>query len=76
MDTYDPRITKKAPYGRHIGLRCRNHPELTWSTKNISPIGCRTLFYNLGGYPDAPPECACPMRDLEVIPIEGPDVPE
>lgn len=71
----DDRITKKAEYGRHIALRCKNHPDLRWSTKNIAPIGCRTIFYNLHG--DAmPPECDCPLSALEPVPIDGPDVPE
>lgn len=70
------RITNKAPYGQHIALRCKNHPELRWSTKNIDFIGARSIFYNLEHRWDAPPECSCPLRDLEVVPIDGPDVPE
>jgi hypothetical protein len=71
----DDRITKKAPYGRHIGLTCVNHPELSWNTKNIAPIGCRTIFFN--GWDESPPkkECDCPLRDLRVVEIEGEDVP-
>ena len=71
----DGRITKKAPYGMHIGLRCCNHPDLRWSTKNIGYIGARRIFYNLAYDLDAPPECECDVEDLEVIPTDGPDVP-
>lgn len=45
----------------HITLRCRNHPEKTWSTKNI--FG-RSLFYNLNYDPAAGPECDCPGSAL------------
>lgn len=50
-------------YGTHIALRCRNHPKLRWSTKNIG-IGQRSIFYNLHDDPDMGPECACPVSDL------------
>lgn len=40
----------------HIVLRCRNHPEKVWHTKNIP---CRTLFYNLHNDPKMGPECSC-----------------
>ena len=61
------RITTKAEYGVQICLTCRNHQDLRWSTKNIGPIGCRTIFYNLMG--DQPagiaaPECTCPASAL------------
>ena len=69
----DGRLTRKAPYGQHIALTCKNHPELRWSTKNIAPIGCRTIFFSLFGE-GAQPECNCPAKDLIVIPIDGPDV--
>lgn len=46
-------------YAQHIELRCKNHPELRWHTKNISPIGCRTVFYDGPGV-----ECRCPLSDL------------
>lgn len=71
----DARIVKSAPYGAHIQLRCKNHPNLRWSTKNISHIGARTLFYALEDY-QAPPECDCPIGDLEPVPYDGPEVPE
>ncbi len=69
----DGRITKKAPYGRHIGLTCVNHPDLKWSTKNIDYIGARTIFFNLDYIPGIV-ECDCPAKNLRVIPIDGPDV--
>lgn len=65
----DGRITKKAPYGRHIALTCKNHPDKRWSTKNIGHIGARTIFYDSQGE-----ECSCPASDLRVVPTEGPDV--
>lgn len=63
----DGRITDKAPYGAHIMLTCKQHPTLRWSTKNITPIGCRTLFYNLYNDPDMEAECECPISDLGVV---------
>lgn len=63
----DDRITQSAPRGQHIALRCKNHPELRWSTKNIAPIGARTIFYNLMDEPGMGPECACSARDLEPV---------
>jgi hypothetical protein len=71
----DGRIVKQAPYGQHIDLRCKNHPHLRWSTKNISHIGARKVFYDLMDVCDEP-ECSCPLSDLEPVPIEGPEVPE
>lgn len=41
----DGRIVDSAPYGQHIPLTCENHPELRWHTKNISPIGARSIFF-------------------------------
>lgn len=70
------RITKKAPYGVQIELRCKCHPEKRWSTKNISHIGARTIFYNLNWVPEMDEECNCPASLLEVMPIDGPDVEE
>lgn len=65
------RLTKKAVYGQHIGLRCRVHPEATYSTKNIAPIGARSIF------PTGKVDCDCQgPSTLEVIPIEGPDLEE
>lgn len=43
----DGRIVPWAVYGEHISLRCRNHPDLRWSTKNIQYIGARSIFFNL-----------------------------
>lgn len=71
----DSRITKQAPYGQRIALRCKHHPHLRWDTKNIAPIGARTIFYDLLRESDEP-ECSCPRADLEPVPIDGPEVPE
>lgn len=62
----DGRITQLAEYGQHIALSCVNHPDLRWSTKNIAPIGCRTIFFNLHGVRDMLIECNCPLGDLRV----------
>lgn len=54
-------ICEKHPC-RHLSkvlLRCPNHPEKRWYTKNISPIGSRTIFYNLFSLPEMGPECPC-----------------
>lgn len=51
-------------YGEHIDLTCKNHPDKLWSTKNIAPIGCRTLFYNLYWDYNMGPECDCPVSNL------------
>lgn len=60
----DCTIDRTQPYGQHIGLTCRNHPTLTWSTKNIDYIGARSIFFN--GFHAI--ECSCPMSDLILIP--------
>jgi len=54
-------------YGRHIPLTCKNHPEKTWSTKNIDYIGARTLFYNLHNEVGQGQECECSLEDLKPI---------
>jgi len=46
-------------YGRHIVLRCRNHPELQWTTKNINNIGARHIFFE-----GATRECECKLSEL------------
>lgn len=51
-------------YGRHIALRCKNHPHLRWSTKNIAPIGARSIFFS-GNFGE---ECDCSGDLLEVVP--------
>lgn len=61
-----PRIDKTQPYGVHIALTCRNHPLLRWSTKNISFIGARSIFYQPGS--SGQPECECPAADLIIAP--------
>jgi hypothetical protein len=59
-DTIDP----SQPWGQHIALTCKNHPDLRWSTKNISYLGARSIFYTSW---QTAPECACPMSDLIVV---------
>lgn len=60
-------LRSDVPYGQHIRLYCTNHPELgaNWSTKNIAPIGARSIFwfgpYNLR-------ECNCSGSALRVAP--------
>lgn len=68
------RIIDYEPYGRHIALYCRNHPDKRWSTKNIAPLGCRTIFY-CGTMADGKcdgsiPECPCSSDLLEPCPQE------
>ena len=58
-NTIDP----SQPYGQHIALTCKNHPELRWSTKNIDFIGARSIFY----FSMTVPECSCSARDLIVV---------
>ena len=55
---------KDVPYGQHIALTCANHPDKRWSTKNIMPIGSRSIFYNLADVPGMGAECDCPLSDL------------
>lgn len=59
-DTIDP----NQPWGQHIALTCKNHPDLRWSTKNISYIGARSIFYN----PAQGEECSCTIAELIVAP--------
>lgn len=72
MSTHDERMTDMYPDTGHIPLRCKNHPEKRWSTKNIGFIGARSIFYARGwGYGDDANmghECDCSMRDLEIVP--------
>ena len=63
----ETRIDPDQPWGQHIDLRCRNHPELRWHTKNIDFIGARTIFFR--GFEEGLAECPCPLRDLEVVPV-------
>lgn len=66
----DDRIVDTAEHGEQIELTCKNHPNLRWQTKNIAPIGCRRIFFDLfrvcEGY-----ECNCPASDLIPVPKEG-----
>lgn len=61
------RLTESAPYGQHVGLTCVNHPHLRWSTKNIAPIGCRTIFYNGAADGTYSHECNCRLSDLRLV---------
>ena len=79
----DSTITNKADYGRHIPLRCKNHKNLRWATKNIDNIGARTIFFSgvLGKELSNDDlivkkghfgmvnkhECICDTKDLEVV---------
>lgn len=56
-------VRDDVPYGQHIAVTCKRHPDLRWSTKNIAPIGARSIFY----VTDDQPECSCPVSDL--IPV-------
>ena len=63
---YSDKIDERAEYGQHIALTCVNHPDLRWSTKNIAPIGCRTIFFNLHGVAMGR-ECDCSVGALRVL---------
>jgi len=58
----DDRIDQKRERGTHIPLRCVNHPDLRWTTKNIGFVGARSILFAgdvNGGKPSmavAPPE--------------------
>ena len=45
----------------HIGLYCEEHPHMKYHTKNISPIGARSIFSNQSE------GCGCPASKLKVI---------
>ncbi len=70
----DGRIVNWQVYGQHIPLTCKNHPKLRWNTKNIYPIGCRTIFFNCVYQVAGARECDCTARDL--IPINLNNSPE
>lgn len=36
-------LDKRFPYGTHIPMTCKNHPNLRWNTKNI---GGRSIFFS------------------------------
>lgn len=57
-------IDPSQPYGRHIALTCQNHPDLTWTTKNIGYIGARSIFF--ADFRKGLTECCCPVSDLMV----------
>jgi hypothetical protein len=56
-------IDPEQPYGQHIALTCKNHPELRWSTKNIDYIGARSIFY----FSENVAECSCSANLLMVV---------
>lgn len=56
-------IDPSQPYGQHIALTCKNHPNLRWSTKNIDFIGARSIFY----FSETEPECDCSGDNLVVL---------
>lgn len=62
MDDKCQKIDPAQPWGQHIELTCKNHPDLRWSTKNIDYIGARSIFYSTWKIE----ECACSARDLIV----------
>lgn len=51
---HDDRIDKTKERGVHISLRCKNHPNLRWSTKNIGWIGARSIFFASSNFPTRP----------------------
>lgn len=53
-------IDPASEWGQHIPLKCRNHPEFSWHTKNIDFIGARSIFFNQ--WPQ--PECSCSIHEL------------
>ena len=64
----DDRISTAYGYG-NVPLTCVNHPHMRWSTKNISYIGARTIYYELGNDHITEPECKCSINDLIVLPL-------
>jgi len=61
------KIVDWADYGVHIKLRCRDHHDVRYSTKNIAPIGARSLFHITGT-----PDCKCSGLLLEPVPQKVP----
>lgn len=59
----DDRICEKHERGQQIELACQKHPHLRWSTKNISHIGARKIFFDLDRKATEP-ECPCPASLL------------
>lgn len=64
---FDGKILSEVVYGQHIQLGCKNHPGKLWSTKNIAPIGARSIFYNLKMDQNMGPECDCSADALYPI---------
>lgn len=58
------KIVENKEYGEHVILTCENHHYLRWSTKNISPIGSRTIFYQGDKDDHGHPECSCKLGSL------------
>lgn len=63
-------LRKDVPYGQHISLTCKNHPHLRWHTKNIAPIGARSIFF-ISGKPGEQ-ECSCSAHDLILADLPEP----
>lgn len=66
----DDRIIDYADYGSHIPLKCKNHPNKRWNTKNILFIGARSIFYSRLDQPEPGTECDCPISDLIPLTVE------
>jgi len=58
----DRTIVDWAPYSQHIPLKCKNHPDLRWHTKNIGSIGERSIFFS--DWQHMENECKCSLDDL------------
>lgn len=61
---WNERIVPWAEYGDHINVRCQNHLDCIYSTKNIEYIGARSIFHIQGI--ECPKEC--PRKFEPVIP--------
>jgi hypothetical protein len=51
-NAHDDRIDKNVDRGGSVTLTCRNHPALTWHTKNIDYVGARSIFSHPSVRPD------------------------
>lgn len=64
-------ILESKPYGATLYLTCNKHPKLRWLTKNISPMGCRNIFFRGEVQEDGSTrfarECDCPRSELIVV---------
>lgn len=62
----DGKISDSFEYGQMIRFCCKNHEGKQWFSKNISPLGCRRIFYNLYWNPEMGMECDCAIGDMYV----------